>query len=174
MKEAIERAFEEIAVVMESPKLTDMGSTAGQEALSRIRAHIEEQAGEIERLREAITSEPELPDNIPDEMWEAMRYDRDITTEAMRLAVQYTKQGIMERAKVTPSPEQDDLAAIRSALSEALGVDGAVVVLAKLAAKVIHMLAGNAPYKCVDCPGMATGCDGCAIKVAIDAAKGGE
>lgn len=47
-------------------------------------------------IREAIDAEPELPGEMPDAMWEAMK-DREYCTEAMRIAVRQTKRGIKER-----------------------------------------------------------------------------
>lgn len=45
----------------------------------------------------AITDEPELPGEMPDEMWEAIRSDRDAATEALRIVVRQTKGGILKR-----------------------------------------------------------------------------
>lgn len=49
---------------------------------------------ENKALLAAINSEPELPGNMPDEMWEAIRNDRDAMTEAMRIIVRQTKANI--------------------------------------------------------------------------------
>lgn len=45
----------------------------------------------------AVKAEPELPDRMPDVMWDAIRNDRDVATEAMRIIVQQTKAGIIDR-----------------------------------------------------------------------------
>ena len=45
----------------------------------------------------AIDSEPEVPGDMPDEMWKAIRNDRDAVQNAIRIAVQLTKKGIRER-----------------------------------------------------------------------------
>lgn len=45
----------------------------------------------------AITDEPELPGEMPDEMWEAIRSDRDAATETLRIVVRQTKGGILKR-----------------------------------------------------------------------------
>lgn len=45
----------------------------------------------------AIESEPEVPGHMPDEMWDAMRNDRDAVEECIRIAVRQTKEGIRER-----------------------------------------------------------------------------
>ena len=44
-----------------------------------------------------VDDEPELPDDMPDEMWEAIAGDRDAMAEAMRIAVRQTKDGIRKR-----------------------------------------------------------------------------
>lgn len=45
----------------------------------------------------AIEQEPELPGDMPDDMWEAIKGDRDAVQEAMRIAVRQTKGGIRDR-----------------------------------------------------------------------------
>lgn len=45
----------------------------------------------------AIDDEPEVPGPMPDEMWEAIRNDRDAMERAIRIGVQLTKQGIRDR-----------------------------------------------------------------------------
>lgn len=52
---------------------------------------------ERERCLQAVDDEPELPGDMPDEMWEAIVGDRDATAEAMRVVVRQTKAGIRER-----------------------------------------------------------------------------
>lgn len=47
-----------------------------------------------EELLAAINSEPELPGNMSDEMWEAIRNDRDAMTKTMRIIVRQTKANI--------------------------------------------------------------------------------
>lgn len=46
---------------------------------------------------EAVHDEPELPGGMPDEMWNAIKGDRDATEQAMRIAVQQTKRNIGNR-----------------------------------------------------------------------------
>ena len=53
---------------------------------------------ENKRLREAIEDEPEVPGHMQDEMWEAIKGDRDSIEEAMRIVVRQTKEGIIKRA----------------------------------------------------------------------------
>lgn len=53
----------------------------------------------------AIEDEPELPGDMPDEMWDALRQmayrdDREGMMEALRIAVRQTKEGIRERLEV--------------------------------------------------------------------------
>lgn len=50
-----------------------------------------------EQARAAIMAEPELPGDMPDEMWEAIRNDRDAAVECMRIVVRQTKAGIIKR-----------------------------------------------------------------------------
>ena len=48
-------------------------------------------------VRAAAMAEPELPDEMPDEMWEACRSDRATMQEAMRVVVRLTRDGILGR-----------------------------------------------------------------------------
>lgn len=52
---------------------------------------------ERERCLQAVKDEPELPGDMPDEMWATIAGDRDAITEALRVAVRQTKAGIRER-----------------------------------------------------------------------------
>jgi hypothetical protein len=49
------------------------------------------------KVIDAIRSEPELPDEMPDEMWDAIKNDRDACTAAFRICAQETKKNIIER-----------------------------------------------------------------------------
>lgn len=51
-----------------------------------------------EAFMKAVDDEPEYPDSMPDEMWEAINGDRDAVIESLRLTVRLTKQGIKGRA----------------------------------------------------------------------------
>lgn len=51
------------------------------------------------KLRCAIDSEPELPDQMPDEIWEKVKNDREALTELLRITVRKTKEGIYNRAR---------------------------------------------------------------------------
>ena len=52
-------------------------------------------------VRAAAMAEPELPGDMPDEMWEACRSDRATMQEAMRVVVRLTRDGILERIGIT-------------------------------------------------------------------------
>ncbi len=45
----------------------------------------------------AISDEPELPSDMPDEAWEMLKDNRDNVEEALRSAVRLTKSGITDR-----------------------------------------------------------------------------
>ena len=51
----------------------------------------------LETVRAAIEREPELPGDMPDEMWEAIRNDRDAMRQALVIAVKETKANIKNR-----------------------------------------------------------------------------
>jgi len=51
----------------------------------------------LETVRAAIDLEPELPGDMPDEMWEAIRNDRDAMRKALVICVKETKAGIKSR-----------------------------------------------------------------------------
>ena len=53
----------------------------------------------------AVEDESELPGTMPDEMWEAIRNDRDACEAAMRIGVRLTKAGIRDRILSAPSHE---------------------------------------------------------------------
>lgn len=52
---------------------------------------------ERDRCLKAVADEPEVPGTMPDEMWNAIRDDRDAMENVIRVAVQQTKAGIRER-----------------------------------------------------------------------------
>lgn len=45
----------------------------------------------------AVNAEPECPDHMPDELWQAMANDRDAVEQAIRIAVSQTKTNILAR-----------------------------------------------------------------------------
>ena len=61
---------------------------------------------DAERVRAAINAEPELPGDMPDEMWEAIRNDRQAAVECMRILVRQTKLGILKRLNLEASNTQ--------------------------------------------------------------------
>lgn len=56
-------------------------------------------SGERERCIKAVEDEPELPGDMPDEMWEAIRNDRDAVSQAFVIAVRQTKDEIIRRIR---------------------------------------------------------------------------
>lgn len=50
-----------------------------------------------EQARAAIEAEPELPGEMPDEIWQAMSKDKDAAAECLRIVVRQTKAGIIQR-----------------------------------------------------------------------------
>lgn len=48
-------------------------------------------------VRSAAMAEPELPGEMPNEMWDAINNDRDAATKAMRIIVRQTREGILGR-----------------------------------------------------------------------------
>lgn len=50
-----------------------------------------------ERCIAAINAEDEYPGDMPDEMWNFMRDDRGLATEALRVTVGLVKRGILDR-----------------------------------------------------------------------------
>ena len=59
---------------------------------------LEHDAAAAHALMRAMDEVPDLTDEMPDEMWEALRNDRDAMTEAFRMAVRETKAETRERA----------------------------------------------------------------------------
>jgi len=63
----------------------------------------------LEHCRQCIRAEPEYPDEMSDEMWEAMKMavrndDKEAMMECFRIAVRQTKNGILERLENRPLP----------------------------------------------------------------------
>lgn len=58
---------------------------------------------EGERVRAAIAAEPELPGDMPEQMWAAVQKDRDAAVELLRIVVRLTKEGIAKRLGLEPS-----------------------------------------------------------------------
>lgn len=52
---------------------------------------------ERDRCLRAVDDEPDLPGDMPDEMWTAIAGDRDAIQQVLRIAVRQTKAGIRER-----------------------------------------------------------------------------
>jgi hypothetical protein len=58
-----------------------------------------------ESVRAAISAEPELPGDMPEKMWAAVKDDRDAAVELLRIVVRLTKDGISKRLGLKPSNE---------------------------------------------------------------------
>jgi hypothetical protein len=61
----------------------------------------------VDTVRDAIDAEAELPGDMPDHIWDAIRNDRDVACECMRIAVRETKRGILERLKIEPKNSEN-------------------------------------------------------------------
>jgi hypothetical protein len=48
-------------------------------------------------ILKAVADEPEYPGEMPDEMWAAIKDDRDAATKALQITVRLTKRGIRDR-----------------------------------------------------------------------------
>lgn len=68
-----------------------------KDLLEVIAIEVEAKRLERERCLAAVSAEPELPGDMPDEMWAAINADRDAATEALRIIVRQTKEGIRNR-----------------------------------------------------------------------------
>ena len=76
----------------------DMGARAENERDAALR--------EVKVLRQAIADEPEYPGDMPDEMWDELRNNRDTMIEALRLTAKLTKEGITARAEAELAKEE--------------------------------------------------------------------
>lgn len=63
---------------------------------------------EKNRCIQAVNDEPDLPDDMPDEMWAAISNDRDAANELFRIVVRATKAGIINRINNDPTPVNMD------------------------------------------------------------------
>lgn len=68
-----------------------------KDLLEVIAIEVEAKRLERERCLAAVSAGPELPGDMPDEMWDALSNDRDVATEALRIIVRQTKEGIINR-----------------------------------------------------------------------------
>jgi hypothetical protein len=100
LKAEIKWAFDRLSTILCVTSLSPKAQRETVELRGEIWGYIEELEAAIKRLREAIASESELPGDMPDEMWEHLRNNRNGIVKAMRLAVRLTKQGILERAAI--------------------------------------------------------------------------
>ncbi len=51
----------------------------------------------LDAVRQVIDLEPELPGGMPNEMWEAIRNNREACELAFKVTVKETKAGILKR-----------------------------------------------------------------------------
>lgn len=58
---------------------------------------------DAEQVRAAVMAEPELPGDMPDEMWEALSKDKESAAECLRIVVRQTKSGILQRLNLKAS-----------------------------------------------------------------------
>lgn len=58
-----------------------------------------------EAAEKAVLDEPEYPGDMPDEMWAALKGDRDACVKAMRATVRLTKRGILARLRAASARE---------------------------------------------------------------------
>ncbi len=68
------------------------------EALCANRTYTKHVEDNLAAAQAAIESEPELPDDMPAQMWAAIKNDRDAATEMCRIIVRLTKDGIRKAA----------------------------------------------------------------------------
>lgn len=54
------------------------------------------------KVYEAIDEESELPGEMPDEMWNSIKNNRDAYAEAVRIAIRLTKENIKIRVAAIP------------------------------------------------------------------------
>ena len=57
----------------------------------------------VEEVIGVVESEPEMPDQMPDEMWDAIRNNRDACGESHRIAVRITKRNIVNNLRALKS-----------------------------------------------------------------------
>lgn len=62
----------------------------------------------VSQMVEAIKSEPELPGEMPDYVWNLIKNDRDLATESLRIAVRRTKAGILVRAGISDDKSTEE------------------------------------------------------------------
>ena len=68
-------------------------------------------APSLREALEAVEAEPELPGEMPEEMWDALEAmrgsvgEREAMTEAFRIVVQLTKKGIADRLRALATTE---------------------------------------------------------------------
>lgn len=56
---------------------------------------------DVKRMRAAVENEPELPGDMPQEMYDAVKEDKDAMAELLRIVVRKTKENILAKALAT-------------------------------------------------------------------------
>lgn len=87
----------------ESVPTTDL-IAAARNALPALLTELVELRKLVKGVNDAIDAEPELPGDMPDEMWEKIRIDRELARMAFILTVKATKQGIINRIAALAAP----------------------------------------------------------------------
>lgn len=70
--------------------------------IEKLKAELDEA---VKAFLKAIEDEPECPGTMPDELWAAMKEDRDTATEALRITVRLTKENIKKRLQALSAKE---------------------------------------------------------------------
>lgn len=98
--EAIDSLTSRVKVIEEKHNIVCELNSALRQSQKSISEKNQALQSRLDRVEEAfikaVEDEPELPGDMPDKMWEKFK-DRDYTTEALRVTVKFTKEGILER-----------------------------------------------------------------------------
>ena len=81
-------------------KFNKLMDEAVQRTVLALKAYGDER---VEEVIGVVESEPEMPDQMPDEMWNAIRNDRDACGESHRIAVRITKRNIVNNLRTLKS-----------------------------------------------------------------------
>ena len=89
----------EIACILGSDNIEFYMADEADAKVKELEAEVTALTAERDRLLAATNSEEEYPGDMPDEMWDAIKGDRDAMTEALRITVRLTKRRIKEKAQ---------------------------------------------------------------------------
>ncbi|HLP43597.1 MAG TPA: hypothetical protein VK465_18995 [Fibrobacteria bacterium] len=90
----------------------------------------------LDAVRVAVDAEPELPGKMPEELRAALQGDEDACTEALRIMVRLTKQGIQDRILATLSRTKGEDGAIVKAAREYVEANRALIAARSLGTAV--------------------------------------